>query len=204
MKPNANPKIRPFGDLWGGRPELLVARETEILRVEVNPELITDGEKAHDIPTGRCEQESRMEADGPDWAVIEMLGLPNCPPAIVTEDGEALTAKAGAAGGAGGSGFGGAGAGGVTGFAGVVDAEEVDDDEDADELDEDVVDGDEDDGGAFDEDEVDGAEDDGDEGDDDAVDAGGVSGLLQCGVYRAAPDIWLVNIGFPTACTNNV
>jgi hypothetical protein len=187
MKPNAKPKIRPFGDLWGGRPELLVARETEILRVEVDPELITDGEKAHDIPTGSCEQESRMEADGPDRAVIEMSGLPNCPPAIVTEDGEALRAKAGAAGGGAGSGAGGAGV--VTGFAGVVDAEEVDDDEDADELDEDVVDGDEDDGGEFDEDEVDGAEDDGDEGDDDAVDAGGGSGLLQCGVYRAGPDI---------------
>ena len=55
------------------------------------PGVITDGENSHDIAAGSPEQDSAMGPSDFDRAVTVIRGLPDCPSAMVTDDGEALS-----------------------------------------------------------------------------------------------------------------
>ena len=89
-KPTSAPRRGGLGT-GAGR---CAGRTTETLRIEVAafaPGVTTEGEKAHDIAAGRPEQESAMGPEDFDRAVTVIRGLPDCPSAIVTDDGEALS-----------------------------------------------------------------------------------------------------------------
>jgi len=81
------------------------------IEAELDWAVITAGEKLHDIPTGKSEQDREIEFCEPEFAVTIMPELPDCTSAMTTDDGDVLSESIGAGCGAGEGGGGDTGGG---------------------------------------------------------------------------------------------